>query len=132
MLTSFVILESENLWSACVSAALAPALTVALRVTPSLLVKMVGLAPFTTAGPGPATGPGIGVEVDVGPDALLVDVGHPGAAHPAHPLAAGVASLLGRVLDLSKLWVSYCSLAAFSLLSLLWLSSLAAVAILFS
>ena len=132
MLSNFVILESLKGRSACVSVALAPALTVALRVTPSLLFKTVGLVPLITAGPGVAASLDLGVEGVVGPDALLVDAGHPGAAHPAHPVAAGVASLLGRVLDLCKLGVSDCSLAAFSLISLLWLSSLAAAAILFS
>ena len=109
--------------------ALAPALTVAVRVTPSLLVKTVGLVPLITAGPGVAASLYLGVE-GVGPDALLVDAGHPGAVHPAHPVTVGVASLLGQ--DLSKLRVSSCSLAAFSLVSLIWLSSLAAAAILFS
>ena len=94
-----------------------PALTVALRVTPSLLVKMVGLPPFVPDGAGPATGPNPGVEVR--PNALLVDVGHPGAVHPAHPVAAGVASLLGRMLDFSMLGTTAYSLAAFSLVSLL-------------
>ena len=81
MLSNFVILESLKGRSACVSVALAPALTAALRVTPSLLLRTVGPIPITTAGTAVASRPDLVVAV-IGPGVLLVGAGHPGASHP--------------------------------------------------
>ena len=103
VLTSFVTLLSENLRSTCVSAALGPALTVALSVTPSLLVRTAGLTLLTPAGPGPATGPspvtspgpaiGPGPVLSpgpaTGPAVLFLAAGHPGDVHPAHFFTTG-------------------------------------------
>ena len=89
--------------------------------------------------PGPDPG------AEDGPAALLAEAGHPGAAHPAHPTVAGVVSLLGWWPALSVSGDAACSLlidgllltissllAASSRPSLLWVSSLFAVQILFS
>ena len=106
VLTSFVTLLSENWRRACISAALGPAITVALSVVPSLLLRTVGAnlltiagssrraasGPVPTAGPGPATGlppgPATGVALSPGPApkpaALLLVAGQLGEVHPLH------------------------------------------------
>ena len=122
MLSNLTILESLKGRSACDSVAPAPALTAALRVTPSLLVRTVGLLPTTAAGI-------VLVVAVLGPGAILVEARHPGLSHPWHP-AGGVASL--SVQDLSMFSASSCSLAAVSLASRSLLSSVAAAAIFFS
>ena len=118
---SFVMREYCCLTRA--SLELVPARTAAVRLTPSRLVRIAGLLPFSPVAPGAMDKPN--AEAVEETDLLLVLAGHPGAQHPAHPTVAGAASLLWRpALSLSgdlgsSLLADGLLLDAFSLLSLL-------------
>ena len=91
---SFVIRALEYCCIAGASPELAPARTVALRLTLSRLVRTIGLLPFSPVTTGAMDEPD--AEAVEETDVLLALVGHRGAQLPTHPAAAGMASLLGR------------------------------------
>jgi hypothetical protein len=133
---SFVMRVSEYCCMTGASSELVPARTAAVRLTPSRLVRIAGLLPFSPVAPRAMDNPN--AEALEETDVLLVLAGHPGAQHPAHPTVAGAAFLLWRLAlstsgDLgSSLLANGLLLAASLLLSLLLASSSRFALLLFS